>query len=56
MEDDEMRTAILLLIGAGIGAFAQNTAWNYDAFGLAIVWLPGVPFALAAVFAWRKRK
>lgn len=50
-----MKTAILLLIGATAGAYAQNLAWDYDAFGWTIVALPGVPIAIAAALMWRRK-
>lgn len=49
-----MKTATLLLIGAALGAYFQNLAWDYDSFGMAIVWLPGIPILAAAVLCWRK--
>lgn len=51
-----IRNTVALLSAAAAGAYLQNLAWSYDAFGWAIVTLPGIPIAIAAILVWLQSK
>ena len=49
-----MKTALLILFAFSLGAYFQNIAWDWDGWGMFIVWTPGIPILAAAVILWRR--
>lgn len=51
-----LQLAVVALIGVATGAYLQNLAWAYDFFGTLIIWIPGIPIAVAAALCWLRAR